>query len=232
MIFRSLALTLACAAGVSSFAFAPSHHHGARFHPSKSSMASTAALDTPPPLSPLTQWGEKISDIRRVQQELRQQTIPEFAPEISAKNLKLSDDPASQLEYIQTNAMALKQMMQDHGAVVFRDFELMKTQPGFQDFYKALGMKVCLDPLHSVSARPTVDGTKNSPVYEAVNKESRKNFFIGTFLIYSTYVNMYDRSSVFSTARLIFQIVLSIKNRHAQRVRGHSSASCGSLCLL
>jgi hypothetical protein len=43
-----------------------------------------------------------------------------------------------------------------------------------------LGMKVCLDPLHSVSARPTVDGQKNSPVYEAVNKESRKNFFIGT----------------------------------------------------
>ena len=44
---------------------------------------------------------------------------------------------------------------------------------------KALGMKTCLDPLHSVSARPTVDGSKDSPVYEAVNKESRKNFFIG-----------------------------------------------------
>ena len=55
----------------------------------------------------------------------------------------------------------------------------MKSQPGFVQFYEALGMKVCLDPLHSVSARPTVDGTKNSPVYEAVNKESRKNFFIG-----------------------------------------------------
>ena len=75
--------------------------------------------------------------------------------------------------------MALKQKMQDCGAVIFRDFDLMKSQDGFQDFYKALGMKVCLDPLHSVSARPTVDGKKNSPVYEAVNKESRKNFFIG-----------------------------------------------------
>jgi len=69
--------------------------------------------------------------------------------------------------------------MEDHGAVIFRDFDLMKTQEGFQEFYKAVGMKVCLDPLHSVSARPTVDGQKNSPVYEAVNKESRKNFFIG-----------------------------------------------------
>jgi hypothetical protein len=59
----------------------------------------------------------------------------------------------------------------------------MKTQDGFQEFYKALGMKVCLDPLHSVSARPTVDGQKNSPVYEAVNKESRKNFFIGEYRV-------------------------------------------------
>lgn len=75
--------------------------------------------------------------------------------------------------------MELLQAMQDHAAVIFRDFELMKTQDGFQQFYGALQMKPCLDPLHSVSARPTVDGKKNSAVYEAVNKESRKNFFIG-----------------------------------------------------
>ena len=73
--------------------------------------------------------------------------------------------------------------MQEGGAVIFRDFDLMKTQDGFQEFYEALGMHVCLDPLHSVSARPTVDGQKNSPVYEAVNKESRKNFFIGTYVL-------------------------------------------------
>merc|ERR1719162_1122990 len=65
------------------------------------------------------------------------------------------------------------------GPVVFRDFELTKKQDGFVKFYEAVGMNVCLDPLHSVSARPTADGTKGSPVYEAVNKESRKNFFIG-----------------------------------------------------
>ena len=75
--------------------------------------------------------------------------------------------------------MEIKQKMVESGAVVFRGFDLMKTQEGFQAFYKALGMRVCLDPLHAVSARPTVDGKKNSPVYEAVNKESRKNFFIG-----------------------------------------------------
>lgn len=52
-------------------------------------------------------------------------------------------------------------------------------------FYETLGMHPCLDPLHSVSARPTIEGEggasskKSSAVYEAVNKESRKNFFIG-----------------------------------------------------
>jgi hypothetical protein len=135
-----------------------------------------------PPLSPKTIWGEKISDIRKLQVEMRKQELPEFAITISAKELGMdSSDTKAQLEYVQANAMQLKQKMQDHGAVVFRDFDLMKTQEGFQEFYKALGMKVCLDPLHSVSARPTVDGQKNSPVYEAVNKESRKNFFIGEY---------------------------------------------------
>lgn len=137
----------------------------------------SAALEAPP-LAPLTKWGEKMDDIRKLHADMNSMPPPEFAPEISAKELGLQN-PEEQLEYIKANAMALKQKMQDCGAVIFRDFELMKTQDGFQDFYKALGMKVCLDPLHSVSARPTVDGKKNSPVYEAVNKESRKNFFIG-----------------------------------------------------
>mmetsp|Transcript_21818 Transcript_21818/g.49624 ORF Transcript_21818/g.49624 Transcript_21818/m.49624 type:complete len:317 (+) Transcript_21818:989-1939(+) len=70
-------------------------------------------------------------------------------------------------------------MMVESAAVVITGFDLMKEQDGFQEFYETIGMKTCLDPLHSVSARPTVDGKKNSPVYEAVNKESRKNFFIG-----------------------------------------------------
>jgi len=138
-----------------------------------------AALEAPP-MSPKTIWGQPISNIRQMQEEIRRKDIPEFAPEVSAKALKLDDkSPEEQLAYFKKHAMELKMMMQKHGAVVFRDFELMKSQQGFQDFYAALGMKVCLDPLHSVSARPTVDGQKNSPVYEAVNKESRKNFFIG-----------------------------------------------------
>lgn len=148
-------------------------------------LASSVAADQAPPLSPLTLWGERISDIRKLHQEMKQKDLPEFAPELSAvKTLGLKrDDVDAQLQYVKDHAMEIKTMMQEHGAVVFRDFDLMKTQDGFQQFYAALGMKVCLDPLHSVSARPTVDGKKNSPVYEAVNKESRKNFFIGRYFV-------------------------------------------------
>ena len=143
---------------------------------------SVASVESPPqspPLSPLTSWGDKITDITSLQQKVRSEGLPEFAPTISAKELGIAGDEKAQLEYFQKNAMDIKMKMEAHAAVVFRDFDLMKTQDGFQQMYQAIGMKPCLDPLHSVSARPTVDGKKNSPVYEAVNKESRKNFFIG-----------------------------------------------------
>merc|ERR1712232_927344 len=114
-----------------------------------------------------------------LQQKVRSDGLPEFAPTISAKALGIAGDEKAQLKYFQDNAMEIKTKMQTHSDVVFRDFDLMKEQDGFQQMYEAIGMNPCLDPLHSVSARPTVDGKKGSPVYEAVNKESRKNFFIG-----------------------------------------------------
>lgn len=129
----------------------------------------------------MTVWGERIPDILESQSELRSRSDGiEFARTIRPCDVGLSNDDArGQLMYVRDNAYDIKRMMVENGAVIFRDFELMKDQSGFVNFYEALGMRVCLDPLHSVSARPTVDGTKNSPVYEAVNKESRKNFFIG-----------------------------------------------------
>ena len=143
---------------------------------------SAAAVETPP--SPLTAWGERVQDIRKLQQDFKKQSLPEFAPELRASSLGLEGDKEAQLAYFKENAMEIKQKMQDHGAVILRGFDLMKEQQGFQEFYSAIGMKVCQDPLQSVSARPTADGKKDSPVYEAVNKESRKNFFIGKSVIF------------------------------------------------
>lgn len=144
-------------------------------------VASVEESTAPPPFAPLTIWGDEISNVRDVQSQYRKESSSKskFGDEISAKVLGIDGDIPAQIAYLEEHATELKQMMQDNAAVVLRDFDLMKSQDGFQQFYGILGMKVCLDPLHSVSARPTVDGKKNSPVYEAVNKESRKNFFIG-----------------------------------------------------
>jgi len=148
------------------------------------STASSSEQGQAPPLSPLTSWGQQINDIKELQQKVRSDGLPDFAPTISAKELGIAGDEDAQLTYFQDHAMEIKTKMQANAAVIFRDFDLMKHQEGFQQMYNAIGMKTCLDPLHSVSARPTVDGKKNSPVYEAVNKESRKNFFIGKQIPY------------------------------------------------
>jgi len=150
-----------------------------------STMAKTchnmAATLAEPPFAPLTIWGNEISDIQKVQKSYQALPETDFAPTIHAtEDLNIAaDDTEGQLDYFRANAMEIKEMMEDNAAVIFRGFDLMKSQEGFISFYDAIGMNICLDPLHSVSARPTVDGQKNSPVYEAVNKESRKNFFIG-----------------------------------------------------
>jgi hypothetical protein len=180
MVRLSLTAFLACAATAG--AFAPVAQQRSGMHP-----LSAAAVETP--FSPLTAWGETIKDIRKTQEEFRQQSLPEFAPEISSADLGIaSDDKEAQLNYFKENALEIKKKMQLHGAVVFRNFDLMKEQEGFQQFYNAIGMKICKDPLISVSARPTADGSKDSPVYEAVNKESRKNFFIGeSFVVYNRF---------------------------------------------
>lgn len=192
--FSIAAVALAIGAGIpsSSSAFAPSSPSpsasSVSFRTSSSSLLGMAAASAPPdqkqrkqsPLAPLTVWGERIPDIFESQRALRSRSDIDFAPTIRSADLGLArDDVAGQLAYVEENASRIKRMMVEDGAVIFRDFDLMKDQSGFVSFYEALGMRVCLDPLHSVSARPTVDGTRDSPVYEAVNKESRKNFFIG-----------------------------------------------------
>ena len=179
--YASPLLALVASTSSASAFVAPS---GARpFVVSSTSLAADAVPEEvvePPPLSPLTRWGDRIDNIRSVQAAYRAAPSLEFGPTITAESVGLaSDDKEGQLKYFEDNATEIKQKMQDCGAVHFNGFDLMKEQEGFQAMYNALGMKVCLDPLHSVSARPTVDGQKNSPVYEAVNKESRKNFFIG-----------------------------------------------------
>merc|ERR1719356_2328563 len=64
---------------------------------------------------------------------------PPLAPPIKSSELGLSsDDVEGQLSYVRDHAMEIKQQMVDSGAVIFRGFDLMKSQEGFVKFYEAL----------------------------------------------------------------------------------------------
>lgn len=159
----------------------------ARSQPQSSVMQAAGVMEkpsvdeaAPPPMAPLTAWGQEISDIRQAQAEARSNQPVEFMRTIKKEDVLPADaDDDAELSWMYQNAQSIKDDMERHGAVIFRGFNAMKQQSGFEAFYKAIGMNPCLDPLFSVAARPTADGNKNSAVYEAVNKESRKNFFIG-----------------------------------------------------
>eukprot|EP00306_Pavlova_sp_CCMP459_P011383 CAMPEP_0185193880 /NCGR_PEP_ID=MMETSP1140-20130426/28169_1 /TAXON_ID=298111 /ORGANISM="Pavlova sp., Strain CCMP459" /LENGTH=413 /DNA_ID=CAMNT_0027760749 /DNA_START=17 /DNA_END=1258 /DNA_ORIENTATION=- len=126
---------------------------------------------------PETMWGQQL-DIVKAQEQLRSQERPQFPLELkAAEEVQQAGDTAAELAWFREHASELRTKMETNGAVVLRGFKLTQEPEGFQQMYEALGLEPCLDPLHSVSARPMVD--KKSAVYEAVNKESRKNFFIG-----------------------------------------------------
>ena len=122
---------------------------------------------------PLTQWGSRIPDIVEAQQQ--KQAAPE-QPFIHVLEPPSADE-ADQLRWLADHKDEVAAKLSSHGAVNLRGWDLIKTSEGFRTAYEALGLEPCRDPLDAVSARPMVD--KGSAVYEAVNKESRANFYIG-----------------------------------------------------
>ena len=63
------------------------------------------------------------------------------------------------------------------GALHFQGWDLMKDAAGYHRFYDALRLDPCLDPIHSVAARPV--SSAEHKIYEAVNKPSRSNYVVG-----------------------------------------------------
>lgn len=155
-----------------------------RGHSATSALRAVAAPPVPAAEAPAmaecpeTVWGTPF-DVRAEQAKMREAEPRSFPLEVEAADAlggEMSD--AAQLAYFEANREQFAADLANYGAIVLRGFPIATTPEGFQQLYATLGLEACLDPLHSVAARPTVGG-KGSPVYEAVNKESRKNFFIG-----------------------------------------------------
>lgn len=122
---------------------------------------------------PFMEYGTKDVDIAKERSTMVEETCPlevQMPPQ-------LAGDEAGQLAYFRENIPQIYADMKKHGAVVFRGFELSKEAGGFKEVVDALELERCEDPLHSVAARPMYN--KDKGVYEAVNKASRANFYIG-----------------------------------------------------
>lgn len=123
---------------------------------------------------PFTVWGQKDIDMSKVEANFKPMPLElQFSTELP----DAAGDALAQEQYFVKNRLAILEKLKDHGAVIFRGFELMKEPEGFQAFYEAMQLDPCVDPLHSVSARDMV--SKKGGIYEAVNKESRQRFFVG-----------------------------------------------------
>ena len=81
----------------------------------------------PTPLSPLTAWGQELEDATAAQESSRKANY-EFPRVINKSDL---GDINDELLWVKDNAHDIKDSMVLNGAVVFRGWETMKTQPGF-----------------------------------------------------------------------------------------------------
>lgn len=170
MMRPRIALALACGAA----ALAPTRR---AVSTRRGVVARAAAVAEKPDIElvdcPLTRWGSEISDVRAAQADARAKPEQPFIKELAPP----AGGAAAEKAWLSENARAVNGYMSTHGAVYLKGWDLVKDAEGFREAYEALGLDPCRDPLDAVSARPMVD--KKSAVYEAVNKESRANFYIG-----------------------------------------------------
>jgi len=124
------------------------------------------------PDCPATIWNADNIDIEDIP------APPATAPlVIDALELGEQLQGGAEAEYFVQQQEAIMEQLQKHGAIFFRNFELMKNAAGFRTMYEALKLNPCLDPIHTSGLREMVE--KKDAVYEAVNKPSLAQHFVG-----------------------------------------------------
>lgn len=136
------------------------------------------------PDCPKTIWKADDIDIKKLPEV--QETAPLIIDAAELKDLA----SGSEAEYFEKQREAIMEQLQKHGAILFRNFDMMKDASGFRTMYEALQLNPCLDPIHTSGLREMVD--KKDAVYEAVNKPSLAQHFVGlhnesTFVKTATY---------------------------------------------
>lgn len=125
------------------------------------------------PDCPTTKWSVDGIDIAAEQAKYKAEGIPDSPLYIKAT----PEESAMGAEYFRKNSKQIMEKLQEHGAVLFQGFEMTKTPEGFRQAWEAIGLKPCLDPIHTSGLRSMLSA--KDAVYEEVNKQSLKGHYIG-----------------------------------------------------
>mmetsp|Transcript_26937 Transcript_26937/g.84509 ORF Transcript_26937/g.84509 Transcript_26937/m.84509 type:complete len:431 (-) Transcript_26937:157-1449(-) len=199
MLYKSALVALGLAASASAFR-APQRAGVRRAGASRLAAVTTAPetattynSDAELPECPLTEWGTRNIDF-----------TSELAGAKKSMPLKvecpknIAGDADAEISFLASKRKELKADVLAAGAVLLRGFTVTQEPAGFMRAHAALGMELCLDPLHSVAARDKVpgelgisngdgnvakkgggSGTTLPGLYQAVNKQSRSKYFVG-----------------------------------------------------
>jgi hypothetical protein len=127
------------------------------------------------PECPLTRWNSDVTSVEEAQAEARKAVEERgaFPLEVHASE----EDNAKGLEFFRENKDRIIADMKKHGAVWFRGFDLTKDFAGYRAAWEAIGLKPCLDPIHSSGLRKFA--SERDGLYEEVNKPALRQHYIG-----------------------------------------------------
>ena len=93
------------------------------------------------PDCPATIWN--ADNVNIVEARQNQQPLPEQCPSERISNGNEG------VEYFREHSEDILAELEKTGCIWFRGFDLMKTEAGFRQFYEAVGLDPCLDPIHT-----------------------------------------------------------------------------------
>eukprot|EP00285_Hemiselmis_virescens_P013717 CAMPEP_0173394518 /NCGR_PEP_ID=MMETSP1356-20130122/27900_1 /TAXON_ID=77927 ORGANISM="Hemiselmis virescens, Strain PCC157" /NCGR_SAMPLE_ID=MMETSP1356 /ASSEMBLY_ACC=CAM_ASM_000847 /LENGTH=429 /DNA_ID=CAMNT_0014352919 /DNA_START=1 /DNA_END=1290 /DNA_ORIENTATION=+ len=125
------------------------------------------------PDCPATIWNTENIDVAAEQAKYRAMDLPDSPLYITATPA----DVEKGFAYFEENKEMIMAKLKEHGAVLFKGFEVTKNPKGFREAWTALGLNPCLDPIHTSGLRSFLDAQNG--VYEEVNKKSLQQHYIG-----------------------------------------------------
>jgi hypothetical protein len=127
------------------------------------------------PDCPRTRWDSEGVDLAATQAAYREAEFPECPKVLERAGAEGSED--AELAWLSENREEIKADLVKHGAVLIKGMRVTRKGAGFRKMYDALGLDVCLDPIHTSGLRKFA--TEEDGIYEEVNKAALRQHYIG-----------------------------------------------------